>query len=103
MTMYATTPKGYRAITSADEAVAGETVVTDLPQTLVDALAATDATRRNVLASLSSEADVAIDNLRAYRALATPTNTQTIAVVRLLCRVALVLIRLQVAKLDATG
>jgi len=38
-------------------------------------------------------AQQAIENLQAYRDLASPTNAQTVAVVKLLCRVAIILIR----------
>ena len=46
--------------------------------------------------------DAAVTNLRAYRDLASPTNAQTIAVVKLLCRVAIGLIRLTLNKFDST-
>ena len=54
-----------------------------------------------VPATLQSNADDALANLRAYRDLASPTNTQTVAAVKLLCRVAIILIRLQLSKYDA--
>jgi hypothetical protein len=41
-------------------------------------------------------------NLRAYRDLASPTNAQTLAAVKLLCRVAIGLIRWRIGRLDAT-
>lgn len=48
-------------------------------------------------ADLSSQADAqlrsAVANLRAYRDAASPTNAQTAAVVKLLCRVVLNLLR----------
>ncbi len=44
----------------------------------------------------------ALANLRAYVALAAPTSAQTTAAVKLLCRVAISLIRLQLGRLDAT-
>lgn len=40
-----------------------------------------------------SAAQQAIENLQAYRDLASPTGAQTIAVVKLLCRVVIILIR----------
>lgn len=51
--------------------------------------------------SLRSQADTALANLRAYRDLASPTNAQTVAAVKLLCRVAIALIRLVLRKLDS--
>ena len=52
--------------------------------------------------SLEDQAAAALANLRAYRDNAAPTNAQTTAAVKLLCRVAIGLIRLRLAKLDAT-
>jgi hypothetical protein len=52
--------------------------------------------------ALRSQASDALANLRAYRDLASPTNAQTVAVVRLLCRVAIGLIRLRLERFDAT-
>jgi len=52
--------------------------------------------------SLEDQAAAALANLRAYRDNASPTNAQTVAAVKLLCRVAIGLIRLRLAKLDAT-
>lgn len=51
--------------------------------------------------TLRDQAEQAIANLRTYRDLASPTNAQTIAAVKLLCRVAIGLIRLQLRKFDA--
>lgn len=62
------------------------------PPTLEDASAS----------QINSDILAALTNLRAYRDLASPTNAQTVAVVKLLCRVAISLIRLQLARLDAT-
>lgn len=52
--------------------------------------------------TLEQQADTALANLRAYPDNASPTNAQTVAVVKTLCRVAIALIRLRLAKLDAT-
>lgn len=52
--------------------------------------------------SLRSQASDALANLRAYRNLASPTNAQTVAAVKLLCRVAIGLIRLRLERFDAT-
>ncbi|MDP2712305.1 MAG: hypothetical protein Q8O56_13895 [Solirubrobacteraceae bacterium] len=46
--------------------------------------------------------DQALDQLRAYVAASSPTQAQTVAVVRLLCRVVIRLARLQLGKLDGT-
>lgn len=53
-------------------------------------------------ASLLTQADQALLNLRAYRDNASPTTAQTVAAVKLLCRVAIALIRLRLAKFEAT-
>lgn len=45
----------------------------------------------------------ALANLRAYRDVASPTNAQTIAAVKLLCRVAIALIRRELNELDGTS
>lgn len=52
--------------------------------------------------TLLTQADQALVNLRAYRDLQQPTNAQTIAAVKLLCRVAIGLIRMKLAKFDGT-
>lgn len=43
-----------------------------------------------------------LDDLRAYIAVTTPTQAQTMAVVKLLCRAVIRLVRLQIGKLDST-
>lgn len=53
-------------------------------------------------ASLTDQAATALAGLRTYRDNAAPTNAQTVAAVKLLCRVAIALIRLKLAKFDAT-
>jgi hypothetical protein len=50
--------------------------------------------------SLVQQADSAIQSLRDYRDLVAPSNAQTVAAVKLLCRVAIALIRLQLRKFD---
>jgi len=50
--------------------------------------------------TMEANAELAMTSLRAYIALAAPTNAQTIAVVRLLCRVCLALIRFRLNKMD---
>jgi hypothetical protein len=52
--------------------------------------------------TLRQQADAALVDLRAYRDLASPTNAQTVAAVKLLCRVCIGLIRLALRKLDST-
>ncbi len=99
--MYAITATSYRSIARADDAHAGETVVDAVPQSLIDSLANAESANTAVSSDLRTEAGNALANLRAYRDLTTPSNAQTIAVVKLLCRVAITLTRLQLAKLDA--
>jgi hypothetical protein len=97
--MYAIKGNSWRSISAVEDAAADETVVDELPQALVDStsLRANDATLENI----RQQSDNALGNLRAYRDLASPTNAQTIAVVKLLCSVCIMLIRLQLRKLDA--
>lgn len=52
--------------------------------------------------TLVIQAEQAIVNLRAYRDLASPTNAQTVAAVKLLCRVCIGLIRLYLRRFDGT-
>lgn len=49
---------------------------------------------------LNDRLDHALDNLRAYRDTPTPSNVQTVAVVKLLCRVVIALVRLYRRSLD---
>jgi hypothetical protein len=51
--------------------------------------------------TIEDQAATALAGLRAYRDLANPTNAQTVAAVKLLCRVAIGLIRLRLARFDA--
>lgn len=53
-----------------------------------------------VKADIEARAERAIEDLRAYRGLATPSNAQTIAVIKLLCLVVIGLIRLNLHKFD---
>lgn len=100
--MYAITSISYRSISQPSDALSGETVVAELPQSLLDSLAQAEATRQANHSNIRSAAEQSLESLRTYRDLASPTNAQTIAVVKLLCRVAIGLIRLQLAKLDGT-
>lgn len=99
--MYAITPTGYRGINSASDAQQGETVVDELPPALLAQLDATDTSSKAARSNLASQADQALAGLRNYRDAANPTSAQTVATVKLLCRVGITLIRLQLAKLDA--
>lgn len=99
--MYAITASSYRAITSAEEAMPGETVVAELPQSLIDAMAAEKNNREATMVNLRNSAETALIGLRAYRDNASPTNAETVIAVRLLCRVAIALIRIQISRLDA--
>jgi hypothetical protein len=53
-------------------------------------------------ANLKAQASDALTNLRAYRDLTNPTNAQTVAAVKLLCKVAIGLIRMRLERFDAT-
>jgi hypothetical protein len=53
-------------------------------------------------ATLQQQAANALDNLRAYRDNASPSNADTVKAVKLLCKVAIGLIRMRLAKFDAT-
>lgn len=50
--------------------------------------------------TLGDRLDAALDGLRSYLGLATPTAAQTTAAVRLLCRVGVASIRLQRGRLE---
>jgi hypothetical protein len=98
--MYAITATGFRAINSSADIQAGETAVETVPQSLLDSIATSTASRDTYAKNIRSQADQALTELRTFRDLASPTNAQVVAVVKLLCRVAIGLIRLQLAKLD---
>lgn len=100
--MYAISGNSYRAISSPSEAVAGETVSEQLPAGVIAAVADGERTRSTQAEAMRAVADQALANLRTYRDLASPTNAQTVAAVKLLCRVCISLIRLALAKHDAT-
>jgi hypothetical protein len=59
-------------------------------------------TANSVEETLHGRALAAYQDLQAFENLATPTNAQILAAVRLLCKVARGLIRLQLRRLDAT-
>lgn len=100
--MYAITNNGYRAISSTADLQAGETAVDVVPQTLLDSLQAAQDAMDSNNATLRTRAEAAFTDLRAYRDLASPTGAQTVAAVKLLCRVAIGLLRLQLRQLDGT-
>lgn len=52
--------------------------------------------------TIQAQAEGAMTDLRAYADTASPTNAQTVVVVKLLCRVCIRLIRLVLHRLDAT-
>lgn len=101
--MYAITSTGFRAIASPADLQPGETAVDAVPQSLIDSIAQSATARDTTAANLRAQADQALDGLRAFRDNASPTNAQVVAAVKLLCRVAIGLIRLQIAKLDGEG
>lgn len=102
MSLYAIKGTSFRAIASPSDALAGEVVSDTIPQSLLDQVAADEAFIAGNDATLRTQAEDALANLRAYRDLASPTNAQTIAAVKLLCRVAIGLIRWRIGRLDAT-
>lgn len=98
--MFAITATGWRTIEHAGQLQPGETAVEEIPQSLLDSISASAATKAQNLATIRQQAELALVELRAFRDLASPTNAQTLAVVKVLCRVAIGLIRLQLNKLD---
>ena len=101
--MYAITATGYRTVTETTPLNPGETRVETLPQALIDSIKAAESSSKTNYKALQQQADAALSDLRAYRDTAAPTNAQTIAIVKVLCRVAIGLIRLNLSKLDGTG
>lgn len=79
--------------------VEDSTVLTVQQAQAIDAVEAQAVTNES---AIRTQAEQAIANLGAYRDLTNPTNAQTIAAVKLLCRVAIGLIRLQLRKFDGT-
>lgn len=100
--MYAIKGNSYRIIATAGEAAPDETVSATLPPALLAAIANEEAADIANAATLRQRADQALTDLRTFRDLASPTNAQTVAIVKVLCRVAIGLIRLQLRKLDGT-
>lgn len=100
--MYAITSNSYRAIADESQAIEGETIVEVLPQSLIDSLAAEETQRTATNTTIRQQTETSLEDLRAYLDLERPTNAQTVAVVKLLCRVCISLIRLNLAKLDGT-
>lgn len=100
--MYAITDKSFRYINDASEVIEGETAVENVPQSLLDSIAASENSEITKRQQICNNAEQALVDLRAYRDLASPTNAQTVAVVKLLCRVCIGLIRLVLRKLDST-
>ncbi|GAB3388069.1 hypothetical protein [Lysobacter fragariae] len=99
--MYAIKGTSFRAVSSSSQAAADETVVDVVPQSLLDAIAAQEALAISTDGTLRANAEQALTDLRTFRDLASPTNAQTLVAVKLLCRVAIGLIRMRLAKLDA--
>lgn len=69
-------------------------IISETPVTLPDEFSNT--------VSMNEGLGQALDSLRAYRDAASPNQAQTVAVVKVLCRVAIRLIRLRLGKLEAT-
>jgi hypothetical protein len=74
-------------------------VVTAEQQAVADAVTAQHEANE---AGLQSQAEQALVGLRSYRDQANPTTAQTVAAVKLLCRVAIALIRLFLRKFEGT-
>ena len=100
--MYAIKANSYRAIRDSADALPDETVAEALPQSLLDSLAAADTQRHTTATTIRQQAEAALVDLRAFRDLASPTNAQVLAAVKLNTRVNIGVIRLLLAKLDAT-
>lgn len=98
--MYTITSSSIRAISDASQAVAGETVVEVLPQSLLDAIEAQRIAAETTNTAIRQQAETALTGLRAYRDNPIPTNADSVVALKLLCRVAIGLIRLQLSKLD---
>ena len=100
--MYAITEISYCAIPGGGELLPGETLVQTVPTELVELIDSIGEQRRAKVLEMDAQAEMALSSLRAYRDLASPTNAQTVAVVRLPCRVAIVLLRHRLGRLDGT-
>lgn len=100
---YALTATGYRTIRTIADLHVGETYAEEVPQALIDVMAAAETSQRTNLANLVGQADAALDGLRAYRDNASPSNAQTVTAVKLLCRVCIALIRIVLRRVDATS
>lgn len=100
--MYAITATSYRAIASAGELLAGETLADTLPQSLLDSLAATETQRTVSRSTLVSRADTALTGNKTYLAIASPTNAQVAAQVKTLTQQNSAVIRLLLGRLEAT-
>jgi cytochrome c553 len=77
----------------------------DIPQAYFDAQAALIAAEKQAdtnRQTIEQQADSAMADLSAFLALQSPTNAQTLAAVRLLCRIQRKMIRLAVRKFDGT-
>lgn len=98
--MYAVTQTSFRAIRYPSDAVPGENVVDEAPQSLVDTITAIEAAKDSNALALRGMAEGSLADIRAFLSLPAPTNAQTLVVVKLLCRVCIGLIRLQLRKLD---
>lgn len=100
--LYAYTPTGYRQIGTPEDAKPGEAVAAQVPASVTDAISV-DEIQRDANGRVSrANAEQALANLRTYRDTASPTNAQTAATVKLLCRVCIALTRLQLAKLESS-
>lgn len=98
--MYAIKNNSFRAIASASDAAQDETIVEIIPQSVTDALTSAETQRITNTEAIRTQGEAALADLRAYRDLASPTSAQTLAVVKLMCRVCIGMIRLQLGKLD---
>lgn len=98
--MYAITATSFRAIASSGDLLPGETAVDTIPQSLLDSITVASASRDTYASNIRTQGEQALTELRAYRDLASPTNAQTLAVVKVMCKVCIGIIRIQLGKLD---
>lgn len=62
----------------------------------------TESTESATSRDMEQQAENALDSLRAYIANGSPTNAQTIAVIKVICRVCVFLIRWKLGRLEAS-
>jgi len=101
--MYAYTATSFRAITSAADALPGESTGASVPQATLDTIKAADDTTNANRATLQQQAQQGFATIDAFLALTAPTNAQTLAQVQFQARAIKRLARLVIGALDSTG